>query len=155
MEAQLIPVAPQPSKPAQAPRASQAPQAPQPSQSKHPQAPQPPLREVCLRFLKSCGFQNLTIAQIQKIKFVYIKQLWLQKKNTIWTEEEKEYLRPLTTKFLMYLISKKKKANPPNPLAPRPPMAPESPSAPQPPKAQQPNRAPQLPLASTPSRQSF
>jgi len=68
-----------------------------------------PLKEDCLNFLHSCGFDELTFVEIEAVTFRKVKDLWKEKKKQAMTAEEKECLKPLSVKFLSRLLSRTQK----------------------------------------------
>ena len=60
-------------------------------------------------FLKSCGFEKKTFAEIESITFRNVRELWLERKKCELSKEEKDILKRMSGSFLTKLVQKTSK----------------------------------------------
>ena len=62
-----------------------------------------------VQFLRDCLFEEKPSSEIEGVTFRKVKELWIEKKGSELSREEKDILKPISTQFLGKLLQRSRK----------------------------------------------
>ena len=62
-----------------------------------------------VQFLRDCLFEEMTSSEIEAVTFRKVKELWIEKKDSELSGEEKDILKSISTQFLGKLLQRSRK----------------------------------------------